>query len=50
MYVMNIILLKSDGFIVLTSINTYARVEQCVYALLRTRDMSLTLQGVWDPS
>jgi hypothetical protein len=33
---------QSDGFIVLTSVNTYARVEQSVYALLRTRDMTVS--------
>ena len=33
---------QSDGFIVLTIVNTYARVEQSVYALLRTRDMAVS--------
>lgn len=33
---------QSDDFIVLTSVNTYARVEQSVYALLRTRDMAVS--------
>ena len=39
MYVMNIILPK---VMVLTSVNTYARVEQSVYALLHTRDMTVS--------